>query len=160
MKKLLVLLLVLGMTGASYGALTDFDLDLAGGTLTVVGLNSVALNYGVYEEGIPSQGTFAAPTAILSDGSGGMAGGALSIMNLVVAWNGFDMMTGDSTPASDAVDVMDWFTIAYNGSVGDVMTIYDYAVSATVPIGTKVVIPEPISIALLGLGGLFLRRRK
>ena len=159
MKKLLVLLLVLGVTGTSYGALADFDLDLSGTTLTVVGLNAVALNYGVYDESLPLA-TWSSP-AILGDGGTGNAAGALALIGLYsdAICSGFGFMTGDTVPTTDTVDVMDWFTVQYNGSVGDVVNIYDNS-SGEVLIGTKTIIPEPVTIALLGLGGLFLRRRK
>ena len=127
MKKLLVLLLVLGVTGASYGALADFDLDLSGTTLTVVGLNAVAMNYGVYDESLPLA-TWSSP-AILADGSGGNAAGALAGIGLYsdAVCSGFDFMTLDTSPATDAIDVMNWFTVTYSGSVGDSVNIYDYA---------------------------------
>ena len=160
MKKLLVLLLVLGVTGASYGALTDFELQLAGTTLTVVGLNAVSLNYGVYDMG-GQAGSFSTPTAILPDGSDGNAGGKLAGVTIVGGgYDGFQFMTLDSSPSTDPIDAMNWFTVTYTGSVGDIVTVYDID-NASATLGTmEILVPEPISIALLGLGGLFLRRRK
>jgi hypothetical protein len=38
--------------------------------------------------------------------------------------------------------------------------IYDYGVSVVIPVGKMNLIPEPMTIMLLGLGGLLLRRRK
>ncbi len=66
------------------------------------------------------------------------------------------------TEAKD-VDVGVWFTfnVTATGTVGDV-EVLDLINPATSNIGqvTITIVPEPITMALLGLGGLFLRRRK
>ena len=168
MKKLLILVLVLGIASASYGAYNDvrddFTLDLSGTTLTIVGLVAdpgVSISVGIYDN-IAQAGGFGTPTAKLSDGSGGFAAGALS--NIIVyttgGWDGVDITVLDSSPSTDTVNAMDWFTVKYTGSVGDVVDIYDYNVGSGGVVGQMNIVPEPMTIALLGLGGLFLRRRK
>ena len=167
MKKLLILLLVLGLASVSYGAYgdirDDFELHLSGGTLTVVGLVAdpgVDISAGIYDEA--SQGTFGASPLILSDGASGNAAGALG--NAVHAsgtgYDGMDITVLDSSPSTDTVNAMDWFSVSYTGDVVDTIQIYDYYESNTVAIGTLDIIPEPVTVVLLGLGGLFLRRRK
>ena len=50
----------------------------------------------------------------------------------------------------------------YNGFVGtlDEVSIYDYELSAAQVLDHYLAIPEPMTITLLGLGGLLMRRRK
>ena len=163
MKKLLILSLVLGMAGVSYGYGDDFDLwlDPVTDTLTVIGLPGVSLNLGIYgEPGAPDfTGSFSLPKAVLPDGSGGNAAGALALIGGPYSgstYDGFKMIVGDTVPSIDPVDALPWFTIQYSGNVGDVVTVYE-GLYYPYP---KTIIPEPISIALLGVGGLFLLRRR
>lgn len=58
-----------------------------------------------------------------------------------------------------------WVKLTYlAGKVGEVYTIdlCDYNVSATAPVDSFAirVVPEPITMGLLSLGALFIRRRK
>jgi hypothetical protein len=168
MKKLLILLLVLCLASTSFGvytySLNDIQLEMrTSGTVTIVGNVSLAggekADLGIYEEESPSQGSVSGTGSIL--GSPATAG-ALASIDVYTSWNGLDITfgsTGLESPAWDAA-AGDWFSFAYSGNVGDTINIYDYAVSNSVPVGTLDIIPEPMTIALLGLGGLFLRRRK
>ncbi|MCK4751949.1 MAG: PEP-CTERM sorting domain-containing protein [Planctomycetes bacterium] len=166
MKKLLVLMLVLVLASSASAALTDIELQLSGTTLTIVGKNAVSLSYGLYNLGGAGAGgptDVSGPGVILADGTGGDAGGALASINVyqnvATNYSGFDFITLDSSPATDAIDAMDWFTVQYSGNVGDVFTVYDVS-AGSATLGTLEVLPEPMTIALLGLGGLFLRRKK
>ena len=165
-------MLVLGLTSTSYGVLVtgDFELrlDEATDTLTIVGLIAdpgVNINAGIYDEA--AKGSFSAPLVKLNDGLGipdvNFAAGALSSIFHFSGggYDGVDISVLDASPSTDPVEAMPWFTVQYTGNVGDTMQIYDYFVSSTVPVFTKdILVPEPMTIALLGLGGLLLRRRK
>ena len=80
---------------------------------------------------------------------------------------GYELTAGEAisngNPSDDAVDGL-WFTFkvkmtfAYFPIYFD---LYNYDISSTVPVlsGSLVFIPEPVTVALLGFGGLFLRCR-
>jgi hypothetical protein len=172
MKKLLILMLVLGVVSASYAAQVSFSasdvkLKLDEGTDTLY-LEWVAnapasgdtVDGGIFEEQSPSQGTFSGTATLLgSPKTSGFLGNAA----LNTTYNGVDFgggSQGSESPPHDAA-LGDWFSITYSGSVGDSIALYDYSQSTYTAIGTLIVqVPEPMTIALLSLGGLFLRRRK
>jgi hypothetical protein len=163
MKKLLILMLVLGMASIANAYLTpltigpdDIELHLSGTTITVVGLSALQTpnGFGLYEEDAPSQGTVSGPVAALS------AAGDLGAITLQSAYNGVDCSTLESPGGAGTCTAGNWFTFEYSGSVGDMINLYDYDVSYDDAVGQVEVIPEPMTIMLLGLGGLLLRRRK
>ena len=169
MKKLLILMLVLGLASVSYGrnvSLDDFDLVLSGTTLSVVG--RVTLSGSLTQAHVfdPDGGTdgYQYNTPATIEGSPTNAG---SLTYIAVwnsgGWDGFDFdygSTGVEDPPWPAQADTVWYTVQYSGSVGDWMDIWDYTVSDTERIGEMQIIPEPTTIALLGLGGLFLLRRR
>ena len=169
MKKLLIFMLVLGLASASYGAYgdvrDDFELDLRDGTLYVVGLVTISgdsISVGVYDPSAETDG-------LQYSGSGSTLGSPVTAgaINYLMVWHeddydGLDFdagSTGLENPAHDAA-IGDWYSVAYSGDVGDMMDIYDWDVSWETPVGQLPIIPEPTTIALLGLGGLFLLRRR
>ena len=98
------------------------------------------------------------------------AGGAAQIGNV---YNGADYGvnfvasptvhgSGDIFQEADDVDVGLWFTFEVTGTAEGVTTLelWDISFSGVQSFVDITVIPEPITIALLGLGALFLRRRK
>jgi len=164
MKKLLTLMLVLGMAGVASAGFTvtapeevmageAFDVVISGLWADVGG----GITGGVYGDIMPVSG------------AAEVAAGNLGKAIPVPSWGGYDFIVGDVEDGDDTNDPGDgnWIVLSYVASdvVGTVheLGIYDYAVSAVDPIGTalvEVIIPEPMTIGLLGLGALFLRRRK
>ena len=177
MKKLLVLLCVFALATVANAGLLDFSLETDGSTLYVVGLaNGSVPTYTIVEGStidieVPQDSGY--PVIVLSPGnlgSNAYAAGDLAAITVGNAPPGdIAAITAGVGPATgDSVDAGDWFEISIAtlsgsytpGQAIETLQIYD---SGLQNIGEKSVtyrIPEPMTIALLGLGGLFLRRRK
>ncbi len=162
MKKLLILMLVLVMASSASAALSDITkVDLAGGILTIGGVAGASLYYAL-EESDSGGIQFSTDGAVLT-GAGNTAGDLAAITQYAVGtYSGVVIIVGTTGLGEppDPVEAGDWFTVTYGGEVGDTLYVYDSAVGGTPYIGSLLVTPEPMTIALLGLGGLFLRRRK
>jgi hypothetical protein len=158
MKKLLVLVLVLGMASMANAALTDIlsdiELHLSGTTVTVIGLDvdheTSWLNAGIYTS--TSNGIVSSPFNAYA------AAGDLRQIFQWTGYNGVDIKSGQGL--GDPLQTGAWFDFQYSGSAGDMFDIWAYEESTTTAAGQLELLPEPMTIALLGLGGLFLRRRK
>ena len=164
MKKVLILMLVLGMTslaGASYDMLaTDQGGGNYGITVTSDGLDADAY-WGL---GIDSLGTLSdvavGPGAPSLSGIWGDLGDGyvpLSYFPGVASgkWGYFG--TGAGTTRDPGV----YLTALGHVSSAPVVYLYSFNEPLTViTLEDTAVLPEPMTIALLGLGGLFLRRRK
>jgi hypothetical protein len=88
------------------------------------------------------------------------AGGTGRVYNGLPAWSGWDAFDG-AAPGMPTVANTNWFVFNLPGAKnGDHIDLYDYATSVVVPVGVISIIPEPMTIMLLGLGSLLLRRRK
>jgi len=75
-------------------------------------------------------------------------------------WNGLQFRASSTTGVTEYLTNIPLFSFKYTGSA-DNFIIYDMSVSESVPVGyIPVPIPEPVTMALLGLGGLFLSKRK
>jgi len=185
MKKLLVLAMVLSMTTMAYASLEisiDGDKEAEAATITVVPSGSVALD--IWTNSAISTGNGEGYFALAATMTGGtISGGQLAdptwwtiLFYDDAAGNGIGLPTGDNgifgyiaTPpatvfpaGSTLINAIDF----HCEGPGDVLvSLYsiDLDTGALTGVLDTVVIhqiPEPMTIGLLGLGGLFLRRRK
>lgn len=176
MKKFLIVMLVLVMASAASAlelTLTTDDPIVAGTTITVdlkadfdcsgiMKIDFVPTGAGI---SIPAVGTWPLPMAPATGGNGTLSGGSIVRAEGYTATGGTNATAGTVLYSFD----LDITTVA-GQEVAPVMTdgAYDYAFqnpgpsyyAASTITQTPLVIPEPMTIALLGLGGLFLRRRK
>jgi hypothetical protein len=166
MKKLLILMLVLGMTSTASAALTWSTSALTMNPTDVVTVQIHGSTDLPYPGG---------PAWVGNDPSPGGVASITSISALANA--GGDAEVSDPTATGwpgwwtiNALDVTAPFTIAPGAQWDVVITA---AAAGTYVIGTDsygsdgaddlltiTVVPEPMTIALLGLGGLFLMRRR
>jgi outer membrane lipoprotein-sorting protein len=172
MKKLLVLLIILVLASVANAAMSlsidgvnpsdgTEDIEDLGGTVTVYVLDSTGgSSYTYYLDMLKVAGggkaTMAYPSVYteagdLAEVSGDYSTTTLYDYELFAGDSGGNVLTGRHFSS----------VITESGSVGDTFNVelIDYGV-ATLDTITFTIVPEPMTIALLGLGGLFLRRRK
>ena len=178
MKKLLALVLVLAMvSAASAGTITITPADSTADVDTDVVITVVTTGYaatfpgainilefsitGDLDSSVASVGTLdtALQTPLFSHGSVGTGGTLISMIqgnagtgNYITNQTIYTFTVDvGSTQGTLTIDVAEgyWFR-ARNGS----------DISTTIVAGEIEVVPEPMTVALLGLGGLFLRRRR
>jgi len=180
MKKILVLTLVLAFVSAANALIITYDWrDSGGNSITEIDASEAGTFY-CYVVASSSSGTdswqYGLYTSDGTNGGGkfdinaGTSYGAAGNKNNAAYYASYD--GADFTAGMLGTDLPhqangDWFRVAMtlNSGVanGDVLTIsvqdYNngYAQLTTTSID---VVPEPMTVALLGLGGLFLRRRK
>ena len=120
---------------------------------------NVAIDYANYgTAGGSPYLTLLQPATAIETAAGSMASSSTSSQAAY-------MLAAAGVPWTEATDVDTglWFTfdVTVDGVEGDIETI-DIGNWGTSPLAsvTVTIIPEPMTMALLGLGGLFLRRRK
>lgn len=165
MRKFLILFLVLVLSSAANAMLIkvddmegeSFEVDLET-TITVVSEDASSwLGYIIIEEG--GAGTLENPVVLDAAGDLGAAE-AYSEAD----WGAGYQLSASMSPSGDPpIAVGSQFSLDYIGAVGDTATIslfVDPEYTTPVATVTVTVVPEPMTIILLGLGGLFLRRRR
>ena len=161
MKKFLVLMLVLGMTSAANAALTwsadDITIDLTVNPVAVVQI--ISDNADAYTEiWAGADASLIAEITSMATLANAAEGGAVAS----AAYPGWWVLEAvDFTPPSD-IAAGDHFDVTITGLVEGtyVISTDSYEGSGPDDLLTITVVPEPMTIALLGLGGLFLLRRR
>ena len=165
MKKLLVLMLVLGMTSAASATLCLVQVDKTGADLTMnIGGAGGALDgilTGDMYIVISSDGVLSnyALTAAAPDLSGYFAD--LGDIGGLGAPAGFDGKAYALASSTGAYPISDAVMTVLGGAVGDTVALgwFDEGMNSGI-LDTIVLVPEPMTVALLGLGSLFLLRRR
>jgi hypothetical protein len=165
MKKLLILMLVLGLASAasaahSLGGATT--VAQTGTAVVTIIADSTATTTSVVEDLSAALGGAHAIISVVKTANAGEQGSVVQFPGTDYAWT---VEAKDSTEPFDSVQTGIQFNVTISGanfSVDDTFDIvlYDEAYTSTLDSVTITVTPEPMTIALLGLGGLFLRRRK
>jgi len=165
MRKLLVLILVLGLASAANAMLItvdeqegdSFEVNIKS-TITVVSEDASSwLGYIIIEEG----GAGSLENAVKLDAAGDI--GAFSAYTEAGWGTGFELTASMSPAGVPALAAGSQFSFDYLGSIGDTATIslfLDPEFTTPVASVNVTVVPEPMTVLLLSLGALFLRRRR
>ncbi len=169
MRKLLIVALVLGIASATDAALIYVDgvdpgpsIEIAEGVTAVISVVSEDasswLGYLIIEEG--GTGELSNPAKL--DAAGDM--GAISAYSEAGWGVGHELTIAMSPGGAPAIAVGPQFTLDYVGGVlgetAQISLFVDPEYGTPADSVAITIVPEPMTIILLGLGGLFLRRRK
>jgi len=161
MKKLLVLVLVLAVSAIANADLVgSLTLDEGIVSLNIMGSPADPF-YAIAIQGAGTLSGFAAPALVGSDVAGSPAMSFAGLDLVETYGNGVIWTFVDSSDPYVFPDGT-WLTAVLSGAVaGDVITGYQYDAEndAFIALGSVTIVPEPITVALLGLGGLFIRRK-
>ena len=180
MKKLLILMLVLGLASAANASVVQLSVDGvtngAGTTATVDSITTIGVvsdgsdQYDPYYLVITdtTYGDYGTITIWQPHTDGGHAGDQAGIVDRG-SYMGYDhwadISAKDTTPEDlQGIDAGTHFsapiTMKAGASETNTLTIDLYDTMLTLKDTVIVAVPEPMTIALLGIGALFLRRRK
>ena len=170
MKKFLVLMLVLGLTSAASAVMDDVDLSLNGGAaadITIDVGDTVLIDVKNNNTNSGIVYLYIGPLSLetLSDPDIKDAAGNIGWYTQDT-WETYDLFevgvadNNPGTPPDKEIGIVFDVVLTCDGT-GDV-DVYLYDVTEETLFGSMTItqVPEPMTIALLGLGGLFLRRRK
>ena len=168
MKRLVALLLVFGMASTANAVLLQVDgvpttdVEIAEGVtslITIVGEDASSwLGYIIVEEG----GTGALSNVAILPAAGDLAA---SEPYTEAGWGAGYMLTTAASPgSSQPISTGSQFNVNYSGGTlgqtAKISLFLDPEYTTPVASVNVSIIPEPMTIALLGLGALFLRKRK
>lgn len=165
MRKLLVSILVLGLVPAAHAAFIQVD-GKTGDTLNVQQSSVITV--------VSDNASSWLGYIVIEDGSGGVLTGAVALDaagNLAsvspyseAGWGtGYELTVAQSPGGVPAIAIGPQFSMNYNGTIGQTAKISLFVdPEFTTPVASVLVtvVPEPMTVLLLGLGALFVRRRK
>ena len=161
MKKILVLMLVLGITSMATAGLTltgPIEVPVGGSIVLSVTADAISAAQAGDYANVYAPGTLASNPTMTAN----MSGGAFSLINdYLYAPYDYFYMVGANAPGVDALLPGIWVNFDLSAGSLPVGSIIPISITGGgAAHNVTVVIPEPMTIGLLSLGGLFLRRRK